>query len=282
LTHRDFPAGTVPALRARAEAWLAAGHAGRPREAAEPRPSSTVMIVRDAAAGVEVFVLRRAATMAFAPSVLVFPGGGVDVRDADPSLPWAGPGPLHWAGRMGCSELAARELVVAAVREVFEECGVLLAGPDEDYVLGDVSGPEWSAERAALVSKQTSLAQLLIRRDLVLRTDLLSVRSHWVTPVFEPRRYSTWVFAAAVPPAQVPDDRTSETDLAQWRSPEEVLQDYRDGAVLMLPPTVVSMEDLASATSVAALLAERPVVAPIEPGLAWVGDELVLRADFPV
>ncbi len=240
------------------------------------------MIVRDVAAGVEVFLLRRVATMAFAPSVLVFPGGGVDVCDADPSLPWAGPSPMEWAIRMGCSELAARELVVAAVREVFEECGVLLAGSDEDYVLGDVSGPQWRAERDALVTKATSLAQLLIRRDLVLRSDLLSVRSHWVTPAFEPRRYSTWVFAAVLPPGQVADDRTSEADMAQWSAPAEVLRGYRDGSLLMLPPTVVSMEHLAAAPSVAALVAEQPAVLPIEPALVRVGDELVLRADLPV
>ena len=85
--------------------------------------------------------------MAFAPRMMVFPGGGVDPRDADPHLPWAGPPPARWAAWLGCDEDSARELVIAAVREVFEECGVLLAGPDADSVVADVSGPQWQQER---------------------------------------------------------------------------------------------------------------------------------------
>jgi 8-oxo-dGTP pyrophosphatase MutT (NUDIX family) len=271
----------VPGQQASAQAWLDARRAGLGVAAAEPRLSSTVMILREGSGGLEVFLLRRVPTMAFAPSVVVFPGGGVDVRDGDPDLPWAGPGPWHWAMRMGCSELAARELVVAAVREVFEECGVLLAGPDADSVVGDVSGPLWHGEREALVAKQTSLAQVLIRKDLVLRSDLLSVRSHWVTPVFEPRRYSTWIFAAAVPPDQVPDDRTSEADVSRWATPREVLDGYRDGSVLMLPPTLVAVEELAAAASVSALLEEQPPIVPVEPFLELVDGALVVRAELP-
>ena len=116
MTYRDFP---MPALlRGHAREWLDAG--GTIGEPAPAKPSATVMLLRPGEAGPEVFVLKRAATMAFAPNMLAFPGGGVDARDADPGVPWAGPGPQEWASR----------LVIAAAREVFEECGVLLAGPD--------------------------------------------------------------------------------------------------------------------------------------------------------
>ena len=152
---RDFPVG---GLSSRARAWLDGDRA----EPVAPRPAATVMLVRDRVAGeggpVEVFMLRRVASMEFAPRMMVFPGGGVDPRDADPHLPWAGPPPAHWAAWLGCDEASARELVIAAVREVFEECGVLLAGPDADSVVADVSGPQWQQERSALLSRETSLA----------------------------------------------------------------------------------------------------------------------------
>ena len=87
------------------------------------------MLVRDADSTVEVFMLRRVSQMAFAPSTMVFPGGGVDDRDGDEGLPWAGPSPVQWGARLGCSAAEAQMFVAAAIREVFEECGVLLAGP---------------------------------------------------------------------------------------------------------------------------------------------------------
>src|SRR5579884_1454828 len=100
-----------------------------PGAPAVPRPAATVMLLRDTGAGLEVFLQRRAKAMAFAPSVTVFPGGGVDDRDQRMAEAWwYGPPPSWWAGRFGCDEGLAAALVCAAVRETFEECGVLLAG----------------------------------------------------------------------------------------------------------------------------------------------------------
>ncbi len=123
---RDFP---VPgSLQERAQAWLAAQEAGAAHEPVQARPASTVMLVRDGAGAPEVFMIRRVPTMEFAPNMWVFPGGGVDARDNDASLPWAGPSPQAWADALVArDEAQARELVIAAAREVFEECGVLLA-----------------------------------------------------------------------------------------------------------------------------------------------------------
>lgn len=222
-------------------------------------------------------MLRRVATMDFAPRMMVFPGGGVDLRDGDPSLPWAGPSPEQWGRLLVADEATARELVVAAVREVFEECGVLLAGPDEDSVVGDVSGPEWQAERAGLLSREVSLAQILISRGLVLRSDLLRARARWITPEFEPRRYDTRIFAATLPNGQIADDQTSEADHADWIDPASLLQAYSEGSALMLPPTVVCVEQVAAAASAADFLSAQVSMAPITPVLTRTDDAAVIR-----
>ncbi|AKT52537.1 NUDIX hydrolase [Arsenicicoccus sp. oral taxon 190] len=272
---RDFPAG---GLGSRARAWLDGD--AEVRRYQEPRYAATVQLVREArtggapgggsADGVEVFMLRRVASMAFAPRMMVFPGGGVDPRDADPALVadhWAGPSPARWAERMDCPEDVAQQLVVAAVREVFEECGVLLAGPDAGSVVADVRDAGWHADRVALEARELSFTELLRRRGLVLRSDLLSYRAHWVTPEFEPRRYDTAFFAALLPTGQVPDDATSEADAAGWWRPADVLAGAADGSVLMLPPTIVAVEELARAASSAAFVAEEPLVWSISPHL---------------
>ena len=85
----------------------------------------------------------------------------------------------------------ARALVCAAVRETFEESGVLLAGPHDDEVVADTTGDDWEADRVALESRDLALTDFLTRRGLVLRTDLLGVWAAWLTPVFEPKRYRT-------------------------------------------------------------------------------------------
>lgn len=263
--YRDFP---MPApLVASARSWLA----GRSRPVAEPRMSSTVMLVRDAPAepgepgGVEVFVLLRASTMSFAPSMVAFPGGGVDPRDSDHRVPWAGPPPQRWAAQLDAPLEQARVLVIAAARELFEECGVLLAGPDEGSVVTDLSDPTWDAERAALLAREQSFGELLTRRGLVLRTDLLRLRAHWVTPECEPRRYDTRFFAALLPPGQVADDRSSEAVEARWVAPGQALADHHAGQAVMLPPTIVMMEQLAAASSAHQVLLEAPTVRRVLP-----------------
>ena len=90
-------------------------------DAAPVRAASSVLLLRDGAGGLEVFTLRRAAAMAFAAGMTVFPGGGVDVADADDAIPWAGPQAQWWADRLRVDAIAARGVVVAAVRELYEE-----------------------------------------------------------------------------------------------------------------------------------------------------------------
>jgi len=285
MPERDFPAGE---LGERAAAWLA----GQRHEPVEPKRAATVMLVRDGSSRpeqhVEVFMLRRVASMAFAPRMWVFPGGGVDPRDDEQDLPWAGPAAAEWADRLGCDrahagggEGLARALVCAAVREVFEECGVLLAGPSDNTLVADLRDPEWDRERAALLAREQSLSELLLRRRLVLRSDLLSAQGRWLTPAFEKRRYDTWFFAALLPDGQIPDDDTSEADVADWTDPAALLDVYRAGEALMLPPTVVSVESVAAAPSAAAFVAGPRSTRPVEPWLVEVDGVPVVRAMLP-
>ncbi len=244
---RYFPLPVSPGMAEAATRWLA----GERWEAAAPRRASTVMLVRDSGSGPEVFMLRRVAGMAFAPSTMVFPGGGVDARDGDVDLPWAGPSPSEWADRLGCSAAEAQMYVAAAVREVFEECGVLLASPSAIGPLAQVGDERWRQVRADLVSRALSLGQVLAGDGLVLRSDLIAAKAHWLTPVFEPRRFDTWYFAALMPSHQLADGDTSEADEAGWVVPDDLLRDYAAGSALMLPPTVVCVEQIRDSGSAA-------------------------------
>src|SRR6059058_5277734 len=106
--------------------------------AAEPRHAATVVLLRDGSAGVEAYLLRRQKTMAFAAGMYVFPGGSVDPRDQSlPESSWVGPRPIDWATLLTADDALAKALVCAAVRETFEESGVLLAGTDADTVVAD-------------------------------------------------------------------------------------------------------------------------------------------------
>ena len=178
--------------------------------------------------------------MEFAGGMFVFPGGGVDERDFDATVGWAGPTPAEWAQRLGTDEDMARALVCAAVRETFEESGVLLAGPSADEVVADTTGEDWEADRVALESRELAMTDFLTRRGLVLRTDLLGSWDGWLTPVFEPKRYRTWFFVALLPEGQRTRDVSSESSEVTWL-PARVVVDRADaGDVLMLPPTYLT------------------------------------------
>jgi 8-oxo-dGTP pyrophosphatase MutT (NUDIX family) len=255
--------------------------------AVPPRPASTVVLLRDAAAGLEVYVLRRLPSMVFAGGMLAFPGGAVDTRDsADETVGWLGPSAAEWAARLHTSEPAARGFVCAAIRETFEESGVLLASsPDRSSVVP--VGAVWESDRQALVARKLALSDLLERRGLALRADLLRPWAHWVTPRFEPRRYDTWFFLAALPDGQQARDVSGEADRASWTRPRDAIAAAEEGQVVMLPPTWAVLEQLAGYDTVRTAWAgaeDRPIET-ITPG--WVEEagqiSLVLpgEAAFP-
>ena len=165
----------------------------------------------------------------------------------------------------------ARELVCAAVRETFEEAGVLLAGLPEDggvpgAVVPDVSGADWEAQRQALLARELSLAELLAGRGLALRSDLLRPFAHWIAPPSEPRRYDTKFFVAALPVGQEARHVSGEADEASWLTPAAALAELSTGRRPMLPPTIHTLGQLSSFPDVAAALAAPPEpVHPITP-----------------
>ena len=255
-------------------------------EPAVPRDAATVVLMRPGAAdptrGPEIYLLRRQASMAFAGGMCVFPGGGVDPRDYADELVerglWAGPSPAEWAARLGVDEPKARALVCAAVRETFEESGVLLAGAGPGEVVADTTGDDWEADRVALESRELSMTAFLERRSLVLRTDLLGPWSGWLTPVFEPRRYRTWFFVARLPEGQVTRDVSSESSAVQWTAAMDAVEQVEQRQMLMMPPTWLTCLDVGQHADPDAVLAEAQGrhVDVYTPEVVADGDEFVL------
>nr|WP_161560787.1 NUDIX hydrolase [Streptomyces antimycoticus] len=215
--------------------------------------------LRNAAGGARlaVYMLRRRASMAFAGGAYAYPGGSVDPRD-ERMVTWAGPSRAQWARRLGLDPSEATQaqaIVCAAVRETFEEAGVLLAGPTPHTVVADTTGDDWETDRAALVARDLSFAEFLDRRGLVLRSDLLGCWARWITPEFEPRRYDTWFFVAALPRGQRTRNASTEADRTVWIRPGDAADGYDRGELLMMPPTIATLRQLAAHGSVADALA---------------------------
>ncbi len=224
------------------------------REPAEPRNAATVVLLRPGPDGPEVYLLRRQTSMAFAGGMCVFPGGGVDPRDFDHATAWAGPGPAEWAAQLGTDEATARALVCAAVRETFEESGVLLAGESAETVVADTTAEDWENDRAALEARELAFTDFLEQRGLVLRTDLLGVWAAWLTPIFEPRRYRTWFFVADLPEGQRTRDVSTESDQVTWLPAMKAVADVEQEQLGMLPPTYLTCLEVGQYADPAAVL----------------------------
>ena len=229
------------------------------RQPVDARHASTVVLLRDGdgrPGGLEVYLLRRHVDMAFAAGMCVFPGGGVDKRDFDADIGWVGPTPTQWAQRLDTDEAFARALVCAAVRETFEESGVLLAGPTADTVVEDTTGEDWEADRHRLETREVSFTEFLERRGLKLRTDLLRFWGSWVTPVFEPRRFNARFFLADLPAGQATRDVSTESDEVVWLPVRDAIRAVDQHEMLMLPPTYCTCLELFDFTDPAQALAE--------------------------
>ncbi len=250
--------------------------AARRGEVPVPRDAATIVLLRDGTTGIEVYLMRRQSTMAFAAGMYVFPGG--KVHDSDRFVDaWVGPSPQEWGERFGCDADTAGGLVVAAIRETFEESGILLAGPDADTIVDDTSAPDMQAARIALDHEEYGFAEFLAKHDLVLRADLVGAWSHWITPTFEPRRYDTRFFVAALPNGQVVGELSRESDRAAWMPVASVLDAVDAGTAMMLPPTVHTCRQVSefAAADILVAAAEREIT-PIEPRIVDVDGELFL------
>ncbi|MEW2359142.1 NUDIX hydrolase [Spirillospora sp. NPDC029432] len=235
-------------------------------EPAPARDAATVVVLRDHDQhGLQAFMLRRVASMAFAPGAYVFPGGSVDPRDGEAAAGWSGPSPAEWGTAFKADETLARELVCAAVRETFEETLVLLAGPTGGTVVDETRGDDWEADRRALLDRSLSFGDFLERRGLVLRSDLLRPWAHWITPAIEPKRYDTRFFVAGMPAGQRARDVSTEADRVAWVRPAEAVERARAGDWFMLPPTLATLAELAEFGTVAEVLAAPREIVVNEP-----------------
>jgi 8-oxo-dGTP pyrophosphatase MutT (NUDIX family) len=214
-----------------------------PADAVPVRDAATVVLLRDGAEGIEAWLLTRVVQMAFAAGMTVFPGGRVDPSDA--SLPLSGGDVPTLAARFGCDEPTAHALLGAAVRETFEETGVLLSVP-----VADLSGARADVERGLI-----SFGDLLRSNDLAIDGDALRPWSRWVTPAGEARRYDTRFFVGALPEAAEAQDVTSESSAAMWLPVTTAIEEAQRGERKMLPPTMATLASLAGFGAVAEVLA---------------------------
>ena len=199
------------------------------------------MLVRDAP-DLQVFMLRRNLSSEWVAGAYVFPGGGVDPDDRTDEA---------YARCPGRTDVAASTLLgiasgglgfwVAAIRESFEEAGVLLARPRADTDL-DLSGLE--AERVSVNSGDRRFLDVLIEQDLMLDVDRLHVFSHWITPAGMPRRYDTWFFVAEAPEGHTYLHDDGETVASTWIRPADALARADEGDIELIFPTRRSLEAL--------------------------------------
>ncbi|MGY1915833.1 NUDIX hydrolase [Blastococcus sp. SYSU DS0973] len=229
----------------------------------EARDAASVVLLRDGATGPEVYLLRRRPTMAFAPGMHVFPGGSVDPRDREAAGHWAGPPPAEWAEAFSCDPGLATALVAAAVRETFEESGVLLAAHRNGTPVADTTGEDWERDRLALIEGTLALSDFLAARSLLLRADLLRPWAHWITPEWQIRRFDTRFFLAAIPAGQRTRDVGGEADRVTWLPVAEAFRGFRDKSLTMMNATASTLRDLTAHPDLASAMAESRRIRPI-------------------
>ena len=228
------------------------------------RPAATVMLLRDdhTPRRSTVFLMRRHAEMEFAPGTMVFPGGGVDDRDRNADIAWAGPAAAVVGAALRHRRPSwPRRWCAPRPRETFEESGVLFAGPADDPagIVGDAS--VYGDARRALAERTLSFADFLRRENLVLRADLLRPWANWVTPEAErTRRYDTYFFVGALPEGQRADGDNTESDRRGWTTPQAAIADFEAGRCFLLPPTWTQLDSLIGRTVADVLAVERQIV----------------------
>ena len=254
-----------------------------------PRPAATLILVRDASDGMEVFMIRRTQSAAFMGGAHVFPGGGVDASDASAELA------AHCEGlddaeasRLLGVERGGLAYWTAAVRECFEEAGLLLAHDAEGRYadLNDEQHVSVYAEwRESVRAGRATLADLCRERGLRLAAGRLAYYSHWITQPGRPRRYDTRFFVAEAPAAQTASHDNSETVDHLWVRPGEALERHRRGEMQLVFPTIKTLESIAGFDAAAALLAyarsprKMPTMAP-RTASSREGSKLLVPGDY--
>jgi 8-oxo-dGTP pyrophosphatase MutT (NUDIX family) len=257
--------------------------AGRPTAPAVPLPSSTILLLRETVDGrgpFEVLMVKRHGSVTF-PGVHAFPGGILDAHDA--TAPGATlPADQAWhPDAAGDRPPAVLQYWVAALRELFEEVGILLARRDERLVTGPLA-PDVDALRPRVLAGH-GFAEVLRSIDAVPATDVLYSFARWVTPVVNPKRFDTRFVVARMPVGQEARVDGTENESHRWVTPAEGLAAYVDGEIDLIPPTVRTLDDLARFTTVDAVLtsARGRRILPACPEIEVEGDRVTMTYPSP-
>ena len=209
-------------------------------------PAATILLVRDGAMGLEVFMVVRHHQIDFASGALVFPGGKVDAQDGSVTD--------LCDGIEGLSE-GDIAMQVGAVREAFEECGVLLARDESGAIITGERLSLLQDERAKLNAGELGLRAFLERESLRLACDLLVPFAHWITPEMMPKRFDTKFYLVDAPKDQLLHHDGYESVDSIWISPKAALEGNRDGTYTIIFPTRLNVELLAESDTVDTALA---------------------------
>ena len=205
---------------------------------APTRLAATILLVRDGSDGAEICMIVRNRKIAFASGALVFPGGSVDAGDSD-------------AGGLTSGDVSGEALTlrVAAIREAFEECGVLLARRGGALITGDEAAALVAKWRARLEADEVSIADIARAEGLTLAVDLIQPFAHWITPEAEKKRFDTHFFIAKAPADHALDHDGGEAVEAVWLSPNAAMEEARAGTKALMFPTWLNLQVLETATT---------------------------------
>ena len=231
------------------------------------RDAATVMLVRDGSSGLEVFMVRRHVDLAFAGGAYVFPGGAVDPADRHADLEPVCEGRTDAdASRLLGIEQGGLAFWVAAIRECFEEAGVLLAHADDGSIVRldepDVAA-RFTGHRHAVDRGDRRLVEVCAEEGLRLAVGEMQYFSHWITPLGMPRRFDTRFFVAAAPEGQEPLHDDGETVANCWIRPAEALDAHERGEFDLIFPTIRSLEAISRFPRAGDLLAAAAAVTDV-------------------
>jgi 8-oxo-dGTP pyrophosphatase MutT (NUDIX family) len=276
-------------LEEAARSWLEHGE----RTPRASRPASSVVLLRDSPTGLETWLGYRPGASPL--GVLAFPGGSLEASDDD-TVGWLGPSPQQWAEQMGTADVGlARRHVVGAIRELFEETGVLLAGPDLSSTVEGTSTAEWMRAREAVANQDKSFTEMLAKRGLAARTDLLKPLVNWLSPAFAHRRFNTRYFAATVPVNQQPSLLASKGVWGRWVCARKVISERESAALgdeagqentvgrplgrLLVPGSEIMLEKMAAANGCIAYLSYKRKAHVYQPKLVEEDGGLLLEVE---
>jgi 8-oxo-dGTP pyrophosphatase MutT (NUDIX family) len=224
-----------------------------------PKKASTVILVRDP---MEVLLMQRSTHDSFMAKATVYPGGAVDESDSSPELAdfsdgFDGTKARKKLNNQDLDMNASSGLFFAAIRELFEEAFILIAEKDSGEPLVFLKEPELSRfrqYRKAIHDKEMTLAELARIEGIVYKPERLVPFAHWITPVFQKTRFDTWFFLAKHPHGQVAVHDNEELTSAAWMTPEDALERNAAGEIMLLPPTMITLNELLSFNSVSGLI----------------------------